>query len=188
MYLPIFAMCLLALISAAEPMLETEPLKPEEREVYLEVIRGAREGELGRRFPREAGLSVHHLAYISRYDTFLTFRPVPPVPDGYRDVISIWRKSWRGPVNLSELASDTIKMADFNQGFPSGCVVRFSHIGFDDAKERAVVLSLVGCTATDSDFAERLVVFMAKQIGQWEILDYRLVEENYRRNEIWSPN
>jgi len=181
-------MCLLVLISSGEPALETVPLKPGEREVYLEAIRGAEEGKLGRGFPPEAVVSMHHLAYLSRNDTFLTFEPVPPVPDGYRDVISIWRTSWRGPVDLSELESDKIKMADFTQGFPPGCIAQFSHIGFDDAKEKAVVLMLMGCTATDPNFAKKLVVFMKKHNDQWDILDYRPIDDRYRRGVKWSPN
>ena len=177
MFLPVITMCLLVVTLAGEPTSDPAPMTQEEREVYLDIIRGAKQGEFGGRFPSETIVSVHHVAYLSRYDTLLTFKPAPPVPEGYRDVISIWRKGWRGAFDLSALESDEIKMTDITKGLPSGCFATFSHIGFDDVKQKAVVLTHIACLETETKFGRRLFVFLRKIDGQWDIVDFRLVDD-----------
>jgi hypothetical protein len=151
-------------------------MNTQEHEVYSALLRAAQVGELGNRFPLDGEVVIHHVTIFNPDDTKLSFKPVPPLPDGYRDIISTWKSSWPEPIDLSGLKSSGVRTEDIMSTRWPGCKVAFSHVGFDDSKTRAVGLIHYGCDTADKDYARELIVFLSRSDRSWEIIEYRILK------------
>ena len=161
------------------------PMSVEEQSVYLEILRGARPGEIGLEFPKEYDPFVHHVAFIWPLDTLVT---TSQSPREFDDAVEAFRHSWRGEIDMSALAGEGIEVVElFGNRWP-GCRVLLSHIGFENERKRAVAIIWYSWHKKNGMFyTMKAVVYLSKHEDQWKLSQYRPLDVSRGWDEYVGP-